>query len=365
MTAGSFVIHPDIERIVICDIEGLVPQVVPPYFKEENYDVINDPRVEVIHDDARHFLLATKERFDIITSDPFEPRVKGVATLYTEEHYELVKQHLNPGGVVAQYVLVNENSTDAVKTAFATFFAAFPDGLVWINDDDGFVGDVVLTGQLGPAQIDVDALQRRWARKDHARVVKSLEEVGFSSVIDLLASYGGRGADLEPWLERAAINRDRNLRLQYLAGMYSDDGPQTITEMLSYRRFPEDLFVATPKAEQPLRKAFEVPPGLTGDEKEAFEVAIEEIKSFGEDDLAKKFAKEVEDLYKGGSLKDQIVWLETYTSEEISEEEQEKFDAYIKDLTKEEKDTEIKAWGETSNAGKRYYLRYVDSEDLS
>ena len=41
---GSFVVHPDIKRIVICEIEPLIPQVVSQFFAKENYDVVRDPR---------------------------------------------------------------------------------------------------------------------------------------------------------------------------------------------------------------------------------------------------------------------------------------------------------------------------------
>ena len=49
-------------------------------------------------DDARHRVLTMGETFDIITSDPIHPWVKGAATLYTKEYFEMVRQHLNPGG---------------------------------------------------------------------------------------------------------------------------------------------------------------------------------------------------------------------------------------------------------------------------
>src|SRR5204863_490094 len=77
---------------------------IAPYFSNENYNVVNDPRVEIVYDDARHFILTTNEKFDIITSDPIHPWVKGAAALYTKEHFEQVKAHLNPGGVVTQWV---------------------------------------------------------------------------------------------------------------------------------------------------------------------------------------------------------------------------------------------------------------------
>src|SRR5260370_41611682 len=57
VTAGCFVVDPEIERIVICEIEPLVPEAIAPHFKPENHDVVNDPRVEIAYDDARHYIL--------------------------------------------------------------------------------------------------------------------------------------------------------------------------------------------------------------------------------------------------------------------------------------------------------------------
>ena len=119
--------------------------------------MLNDPRVEVVYDDARHYILTTQEKFDIITSDPIHPWVKGSATLYTKEYFELCKRHLNPGGVITQWVPLYESNLNAVKSEIATFFEVFPDGTIWSNDISGEGYDIVLLGQAEPAQIDVDA----------------------------------------------------------------------------------------------------------------------------------------------------------------------------------------------------------------
>ena len=121
-------LHPDVERIVLCEIEPLIPKVAAGFFAKENYNVLHDPRVQVVYDDARHYILTTQEKFDVITSDPIHPWVKGSATLYTKEYFELCKRHLNPGGLVTQWVPLYESSADVVKSEMATFFAAFPHG---------------------------------------------------------------------------------------------------------------------------------------------------------------------------------------------------------------------------------------------
>jgi spermidine synthase len=256
VTAGSFVIHPDVERIVICEIEPLIPRVVARYFDVENHDVLNDPRVTIVYDDARNYVLTTKEKFDVITSDPIHPWVKGAATLYTKEYFETCRQHLNPGGVMTQWVPLYESSVNVVKSEIATFFRVFPGGTIWSNDYEGEGYDVVLLGQAEATKIDVEELERRLDRPDYLAVVQSLDEVGFLSATDLLATYAGQGADLAPWLEGAEINRDRSLRLQYLAGMglNSYEEERIYDEMLAYCDFPEQLFVGSPRSRLLLRE---------------------------------------------------------------------------------------------------------------
>ena len=186
-------LHPDIERIVLCEIEPLIPKVAAGFFAKENYNFLQDPRVQVVYDDARHFILTTQEKFDVITSDPIHPWVKGSAALYTKEYFELCKRHLNPGGLVTQWVPLYESSADVVKSEMATFFAAFPNGTIWSNDIKGEGYDVVLLGQAEPTKINVDELQQRLERPDHREVAASLAEVKFESAMDLLSTYAGQG----------------------------------------------------------------------------------------------------------------------------------------------------------------------------
>ncbi|HSW50463.1 MAG TPA: fused MFS/spermidine synthase, partial [Bryobacteraceae bacterium] len=256
VTAGSFVTYPEIESIVICELEPLVPKVVAHYFTRENHGVLEDPRTEVVYDDARHYVLTTRRKFDVITSDPIHPWVKGAAILYTREYFEMCKRLLNPGGVVVQWVPLYESTLETVKSEIATFAAVFPDATIWSNNMGGPGYDVVLLGQAGPARIDVDALESRLARPDYARVAESLAAVRFASVAAVLQTYAGRTRDLGAWLRGAPINEDRSLRLQYLAGMgVNIHGAEFIFEdMLLHRKFPDDLFAASAARREALRK---------------------------------------------------------------------------------------------------------------
>jgi spermidine synthase len=257
VTAGGFVVQPGIERIVICEIEPLVPRVVARYFSSQNHGVVSDPRVEIVFDDARHYILTTREKFDIITSDPIHPWVKGSASLYTQEYFEMCRQRLNPGGMVTQWVPLYESDEATVRSEFATFFRVFPEGTIWANDDDGSGYDVVLLGQGGPARVDMDALQERWSSPAYQAAAASLGEVGFSTPGDLLSTYAGRAAELAPWLADAQINRDSNLRLQYLAGLGLNFSLEAsiYAHMLEHLQYPENLFFGSEKSRMEMARA--------------------------------------------------------------------------------------------------------------
>ena len=283
ITAGTFVLHPDVKRIVICDIEPLVPTVVTPMFGKENYHVVdgigrenphivNGKQVKVVYDDGRHFLRTSQDKFDIITSDLVDPWIKGCAALHTVEYHRMCRDHLKPGGIACIWFPINEGSLDTAKSVLATFFQVFPNGILWTNEQDGQGYDAVLFGQVEATVIDVGELQRRLDRPDHQLVKQSLREVGFGQIkmgidgvelvpeegIDLLATYSGRAPYLKEWSRGAQINTDRNLRLQYLAGMSlnSDMGRRILSGILAYYRFPDRTFVGSPAAIEALKEAW-------------------------------------------------------------------------------------------------------------
>ncbi len=245
VTAGSFIPHPSVNRIVICDIEPLVPRDVTPRFAKENYSVVDNKKVEIMHDDGRHFIRTTKEKFDVITSDPIDPWVKGCAALNTVEYYQMCKEHLNPGGVMSLWIPFYESNKETIKSVLATFFKVFPNGVVWSNDENGTGYDAVLFGQVEPTVFDVDKLQARLDRPEYAAVKASLEDVGFHSAVDLLATYAARATDLGEWMKDAQINTDANLRLQYLAGMALNNYEETkiLNDITRTYQFPREMFI--------------------------------------------------------------------------------------------------------------------------
>lgn len=245
-TAGCFVLHPEVEEITICEIEPVVADAAAEYFAKENHAVANDPRTAIHFDDARHFLATTDQKFDVITSDPINSWIRGAAALYSAEYFELCKQHLNPGGIMVQWIPLYEKDLATAKCELATFLEAFPSATLWTSwtshDSKDERHDIVAVGQLEPTTLDVAELDRRI--NSNAKLKSALEEVKIGSVPELLGQFVCRGEDLKPWLAGAEINRDLSLRLEYLAGLslWNTEAMKIYREMAAYRRYPSGLF---------------------------------------------------------------------------------------------------------------------------
>ena len=184
--------------MIVAEIEPLVPRFVAPYFADYNERVVDSPKVTIQYDDARHFLLTTDRTFDVITSDMVDPWVKGTAALFTREFFDAARRRLKPGGVVTLFVQLYQSNIEAVKSELATFMEVFPNSAVWGNTINGEGYDLVVTGQVEPIRIDVDALQNRLTSPAYASVARSLREIGIASAVDLLSTLrrigGGSGA---------------------------------------------------------------------------------------------------------------------------------------------------------------------------
>jgi hypothetical protein len=115
----------------------------------------------------------------------------------------------------------------------------------------------VVLGRTGGSAIDEAELDRRMFGRPE--VHRSMSQVTLPTGGSLLATYAGRASDLAPWLADAAINRERHLRLQYLAGLAAntDQRYSIFRSILDYRRYPADLFIASAETETQLRGWYE------------------------------------------------------------------------------------------------------------
>ena len=99
------------------------PQVVEAahLFDDENHRALADPRTRLIVGDGRTHLLLTRERYDVIVSEPSNPWMAGIASLFTREFFQAARDRLAPGGVLCQWAHTYDISTRDLQSIVATF----------------------------------------------------------------------------------------------------------------------------------------------------------------------------------------------------------------------------------------------------
>ncbi len=231
MTLGAISVHPGVKEIVLAEIE---PEVlgVARTFSRYNHDVLHDPRLRIVENDGRNYLMTTKETFDVITADPIHPWFSGAGYLYTAEYFRLAAEHLRPGGIICQWLPIYELSTDDLKCVVKTFSENFRYTMLWLTRNDA-----ELVGSNDPIVIDEKELGRRIAAPG---VVDDLKSVDMGSADDFLDYFvmGTRG--MAEFGAGGVRNTDDNLHLEFSAPM-SMDVPTQGENALALYRFRESL----------------------------------------------------------------------------------------------------------------------------
>jgi spermidine synthase len=118
------------------------------FYKDINNNIINDPRLNFIPGDGRHYLQRTTKKYDLISSDPTHP-ILGSSNLYSLEYFKLCKQHLNPGGMVSQYLPLHKLTPQNFQGIIKTFHEVFPHSTVWLGHTHA-----IMLGSTDPIKID-------------------------------------------------------------------------------------------------------------------------------------------------------------------------------------------------------------------
>lgn len=181
-TLGAVTAYESLLRI---DAVELVREVIDelPKFEAINGKVADDPRVVFHAADARRFVAAAPEPYDVIVADLFHPGIDGAGALYAREHFENVERALVDGGLFAQWLPLHQLDAETLPIIACTFAAVFPEAHGFLGVYNVRTPGLALVGRRGgkPLEIDVDALENRVT-------APVLRELGFGDIRDLLAS---------------------------------------------------------------------------------------------------------------------------------------------------------------------------------
>jgi spermidine synthase len=169
ITASAGLEAPNVKGITAVE---LVPDVVKgaAFFKTENGDIAHSSKVDIVINDARHYLYAKTGKFDMIDSDLFVPWHSQTGYLYTVEHYRACKDRLNPGGIFCQWLPLYQLSARELRMIADSFATVFPYTYVFLDSEpEGAL--LMLAGTVEPHPLlkDKGAAWKSYARPDVAK----------------------------------------------------------------------------------------------------------------------------------------------------------------------------------------------------
>ena len=208
MTAGATAVHPSVEQVTLVEIEPRVRGVART-FEAYNHHVLDNPKVRVVLNDGRNFLMTTKAMFDVITADPIHPWFKGAGSLYASEYFELAAKHLRPGGVIAQWLPIYELTPEDLASVVTTFQRHFPHTMLWLTHYDS-----VLVGSNSPFIIDETELEGRIAEP---AIAGDLTRVSMGSSTDLLSYFVMGTSGMKRFGQNGVLNTDDHPYLEFSA----------------------------------------------------------------------------------------------------------------------------------------------------
>lgn len=138
LTTHSALALPTLERIDTIEIEDAIINGAR-YFLPKTHRVFNDSRSHIHVDDARTYFSTNQSRYDIIISEPSNPWVSGVSSLFTREFYDEVGTYLNAGGMLVQWIHMYEFNIDLLVSVFKAISVRFPYYSLYFADDSNLI----------------------------------------------------------------------------------------------------------------------------------------------------------------------------------------------------------------------------------
>ena len=244
VTLGSALTHPVREAAVL----EISPEVVAAsrFFEDENHRALADKRTRLIVGDGRTHLMLGTESYDVIVSEPSNPWMAGIASLFTREFFEGARARLAPGGVLCQWAHTYDISNADLRSIVATFLSVFPDGTMWLVGD----ADVLLVGSTEPLDARIGGIGAAMQRPG---VAEDLATVGVKGPFSVTSLFISHGAALKAWANGAPLQTDDRSALEFsgprsVFGGARDDNATAVRELAATSPKPEAVSKALASA---------------------------------------------------------------------------------------------------------------------
>ncbi|MDQ7821375.1 MAG: fused MFS/spermidine synthase [Candidatus Eremiobacteraeota bacterium] len=210
ITVKAVLDFPEIESVECAELEPAVIEAQK-FFAPYNGNILSDPRLKMLPNDGRNALLCSKKLYDIIISEPSNPWISGVSSLFTREFYQVCRSRLKKEGIICIWVHIYSMEPSNVKMILRTFFSVFPEGSLWF----GAAGDLLIMGSPSPISMDYSRIRAAYEQNSSFR--DALRKIGITAPDSIFSHYLALSAEIRPLAETAMLNTDNYPLLEFSA----------------------------------------------------------------------------------------------------------------------------------------------------
>ncbi len=209
----------DVERVVVSELDRHVAEAARSHFAPYAGGLFDDPRARVVVEDGRFLLAAAPERYDVVIGDVFLTYRAGVGSLYTREHFEAVRERLEPGGLFAQWLPLFDLSERELGIIIRTMLEVFPQVTLWRRGFSPRYPVFALVAHADPEPLDAGRLRARLRRL--VELGRTSGDLWYQNIP--LAAYAGNPSATPGEFLRHPISTDDRRPLEYLSPITERD----------------------------------------------------------------------------------------------------------------------------------------------
>ncbi|MBM3986883.1 MAG: tetratricopeptide repeat protein [Planctomycetes bacterium] len=208
VTTGAISLYDEVERIDVVEISKAVLDA-DKLFTAANHGVLENPKTHVYLDDARTFLRTVPRKYDLIVSQPSNPWIAGIGSLFTVDFFEDCRDRLEQGGIMMVWFHHYEQSNETIQLITRTIHEVFPHVQCFLT----FESDTIGLASMEPLPVDFAAMESLF---DRPQIRSDLARVGVYNLSGLLAYHGANPAHFAALVGQGPLNTDDHQRLEYL-----------------------------------------------------------------------------------------------------------------------------------------------------
>lgn len=207
-TIGSVLTHP-VKNVTCAEISKEVIKASK-FFEKENRNCTKDPRLKLVNEDALTLLKLSKDKYDVIISEPSNPWIAGIGTLFSKEYFEKCSSSLDSAGIMVQWFHLYEANDEVVRLVLNTFSSVFPNAQLW----NSVANDIILVGYKSKPVFNAALLQNKFIVPD---IHKDFERIGISNIFTFLSCQSVSPRGFFTMATELPINSEIHPLLEFIA----------------------------------------------------------------------------------------------------------------------------------------------------